>query len=117
MLGCHQSRNNSCRNVSLSQYKATQHSGGPIIENKKKNVKLITQETGKKLPAGQMLHNVQVSENGHNTYTVAVQIRVTRSEWRSKVEGCDGRGGVRAVTGKKISKAGERQRDRERDPR
>lgn len=36
MLGCHQSRNNSCRNVSLSQYKATQHSGGPIIENKKK---------------------------------------------------------------------------------
>lgn len=64
-----------------------------------------------------MLHNVQVSENGHNTYTVAVQIRVRRSEWRSKVEECDGRGGVRAVTGKKISKAGERQRDRERDPR
>lgn len=117
MLGCHQSRNNSCRNVSLSQYKATQHSGGPIIENKKKKCQTNYTRNWKKLPAGKMLHSVQVSENGHNTYTVAVQIRVTRSEWRSKVEGCDGRGGVRAVTGKTISKAGERQRERGRDPR
>lgn len=69
------------------------------------------------MPAGQMLYNVQVSENGHNTYTVAVQIRVTRSEWRSKVEESDGRGGVRAVTRKKISKEGERQREREREIR
>lgn len=87
------------------------------IRKKKSQTDYTSQKLEKQLPAGQMLHNVQVSENGHNTYTVAVQIRVTRSEWRSKVEGCDGRGGVRAVTGKKISKEGGRQRERERDPR
>lgn len=111
MLGCHQSRNNSCRNVSLSQYKATQHSGGPIIENKKKKCQTNYTRNWKKIACRADV--TQCTSQQERTQ----QIRVTRSEWRSKVEECDGRGGVRAVTGKKISKAGERQRERGRDPR